>query len=120
MLRAVVRPFYRKFLERPLWWFLAILKRFFLDDIEAKVNDIDRRVRAQEATLERLNELAIQMRGVETSNTAQWHALELLILSLLQHSAPSVQTADSAALLPSQGASSILGSFQANASDNIL
>ena len=65
--KALVRPVYRKFFEKPLWWFLAILKKFFLDDISARIAAIETKVDRMEAT-----------------TAAEWEALEQLLLAVLR------------------------------------
>jgi hypothetical protein len=113
MLKSLVRPVYRRFVERRLWWFLAILKRFFLDDIAAKIDDIDRRLKVQESAIERL--------AADRSNAAQWDAIEQLILALFQHSESRSQNPDWEVRpldhqAPTSGATE---SYQVNASNNL-
>ena len=69
--RAIARPVYRTFFERPLWWFLAKLKTYFLAEISERLSAI-------EAKLQKLD-------AMETSTAAQWDGIEQLILAILRH-----------------------------------
>ncbi len=76
------RPIYRTFVERLLWWFLAKVKIFFLADMAAQVDSIDRRLR--EDHQQRWAAIEERLRGAEASNTAQWDAMEQLLLALFR------------------------------------
>jgi hypothetical protein len=68
----VLRPIYKGFFERPLWWFLAKVKAFFLAEIGPQLEGTGRRLAAIEERLQ----------SAEASNAAQWDALEQLLLAL--------------------------------------
>jgi len=72
VLGAILRPIYKGFFERPLWWFLARVKSFFLAEIGPQIEGNERRVAAIEERL----------RSMEANNAAQWNALEQLLLGL--------------------------------------
>jgi hypothetical protein len=67
LIKRSLRPIYRSFVERPLWWFLAKVKTFFLAEIGVQISQIDERVRR-----------------IEANNAAQWDALEQLLLAMLR------------------------------------
>ncbi len=80
----LLRPIYRSFFERPLWWFLARVKVFFLADMAAQIERMERRLREdREASEERL-------RRAEETDMAQWDALEQLLLALFHQ--PQLRT----------------------------
>lgn len=78
------RPLYRTFVERLLWWFLMKVKIFFIADLAAQVDSIDRRLR--EDHHERWAAIDQRLRNLEASNAAQWHAMEELLLALFRSS----------------------------------
>lgn len=80
----IFRPIYRTFIERLLWWFLARVKIFFLADIAAQVDNIERRLR--EDHQQRWAAIEERLRGAEASNAAQWGAMEQLLLALFRQS----------------------------------
>lgn len=73
---SVVRPVYRAFFEKPLWWFLAKLKVFFLTEIYARLDNIEQRLREDRQTI------AERLQRAEEGDKAQWDALEQLLLSM--------------------------------------
>ncbi len=87
----IFRPIYRTFFERLLWWFLTKVKIFFLADITAQLDNIERRLRDDHQ--QRWALIEEKLRGAELSNTAQWDAIEQLLLALFR--APELQTSNS-------------------------
>ena len=51
VLGAMLRPFYKVFFERPLWWFLARVKAFFLAEIGPQMQSAGERLRVIEDRL---------------------------------------------------------------------
>ncbi len=78
----IFRPFYRTFVERLLWWFLARVKIFLLSDMAVQVDSIDRRL--QNDPQQRVIALEERLRAMEASNAAQWDAMEQLLLALFR------------------------------------
>ena len=78
------RPIYRTFVERPLWWFLAKVKIFFIAEMAAQVDSIDRRLREDQP--ERWSAIEQRLRNLEAGNAAQWQAIEELLLALFRSS----------------------------------
>jgi hypothetical protein len=72
VLGAILRPFYKAFFEKPLWWFLARVKAFFLAEIGPQI----------ESTGHRLAAIEQRLQSTEANNVAQWGALEQLLLAL--------------------------------------
>jgi AcrR family transcriptional regulator len=88
-----LRPIYRRFFERPLWWFLAKVKAFFLAEVGIQLGNIERRFRTEDAVDEqRWASLEQRLRSLEASNAAQWDAMEQLLLALFRQ--PEPQTPD--------------------------
>jgi hypothetical protein len=79
VLGAILRPIYKAFFERPLWWFLARVKAYFLAEIGPQI----------EAREQRLIVIEERLRSMEANNAAQWNALEELLLALFRQ--PDVQ-----------------------------
>lgn len=77
---SVARPIYRAFLERPLWWFLAKLKTFFIADLAAQVQAI------REDHARHWADIDERLRHLEAGDQAQWSSLEQLLLSLFRQS----------------------------------
>jgi biopolymer transport protein ExbB/TolQ len=75
--RYVARPIYRKFVEGPLWWFLAKLKVFFIAEIAERLTLLEQK-------LTRLETIEDRLRSTEISNAAQWDALEQLLLAMFR------------------------------------
>ncbi len=84
----LLRPVYRAFLERPLWWFLAKIKVFFLGDMAAQVANMERQLR--EDYQQRLAAIEQRLRTAEENNLVQWDAIEQLLLSLFHQ--PQLRT----------------------------
>lgn len=77
--KAVLRPFYRAFFEKPLWWFLGILKSFFFAETTAQLSHLELQLR------EHLKAVDKRLEAVESASAAQWDALEQLLLALARH-----------------------------------
>ena len=77
VLGAILRPIYKAFFERPLWWFLAKVKAYFLAEIGPQLTAIDERLRSTEA-----------------NNAAQWDALEQLLLALFRQPEVHIEPGD--------------------------
>jgi hypothetical protein len=69
---SILRPIYKLFLERPLWWFLARVKAFLLAEIGPQLESNGHRLAAIEGRL----------RSAEGNDAAQWSALEQLLLAM--------------------------------------
>ena len=80
-----VRPLYRTFFERPLWWFLARVKTFFFAEVGVQLANIERRL-AEDHHAQRLATIEERLRMLEANNAAQWDALEQLLLALFRQS----------------------------------
>jgi hypothetical protein len=76
----VARPIYRKLFERPLWWFLAKVKVFFLAEISQRILMIENKL----DKLEKLGSIEECLRSAEVSNVAQWDAIEQLLLAIIR------------------------------------
>jgi len=70
--KKLLRPFYKKFLEMPLWWFLKRVKAYFLAEIGPQL----------ESTAHRLAVIEARLNALDGNNVAQWSALEQLLLAL--------------------------------------
>lgn len=92
------RPIYRAFFEKPLWWFLARVKAYLFAEVGTQLGDIGdflAKTGVQMATIERrLTEVEERLRIAETTNAAQWDAIEQLLLALFRQ--PEAQTVESA------------------------
>ncbi len=65
LIKKALRPIYKAFVEKPLWWFLSRVKAYFLAEIGPQIAAIEERTRVTDA-----------------HNTAQWNALEQLLLAM--------------------------------------
>lgn len=79
------RPLYRTFVERLVWWFLTKVKIFFVADMAAQVDSIDRRLREEDHS-KRWAAIDQRLRSLEQANAAQWSAIEQLLLAMFQSS----------------------------------
>ena len=68
-----LKPIYRV-LQKPLWWFLAKVKAFFFAETYVQLSAIEQRLQA-------LEQASVQAKA---SHTAQWHAMEQLLLALFR------------------------------------
>jgi len=97
----ILRPIYRKFFARPLWWFLAKVKAFFFAEIGVQLGNFERRFITEDAVAEqRWTALEQRLRSLEANNAAQaaqnaaqWDAMEQLLLALFRQ--PDLRTLDS-------------------------
>src|SRR3569833_904781 len=83
---SVVRPIYRSVIARPLWWFVARVKVFFLAEIGPQLESIGRQLeheRQMLAAIEgRLHSIEDRLHGIERGKKTQWDGLEQLLLAL--------------------------------------
>ncbi len=70
--KKLLRPFYKKLVEKPLWWFLARVKAYVLAEIGPQL----------ESTGHRLAVIEARLNAIDHNNVAQWSALEQLLLAL--------------------------------------
>ena len=78
--KKIARPIYRAFFEKPLWWFLAILKEFFIADLSERSVALEIKL---ENKLHKLDNIEERLRSAEAVNAAQWDAIEQLLLAIL-------------------------------------
>jgi len=74
LVKRALRPCYRVLVERPLWWFLSRVKAYFLAEVGVQI----------EQTGQRLAAIEERLWAMETSNAAQWDALEQLLLAMFR------------------------------------
>jgi hypothetical protein len=117
----ILRPFYRTFFERPLWWFLAKVKAFFFAEVGIQLGNIERRFRTEDAVEEqRWAALEQRLRSLEASNAAQWDAMEQLLLALFRQPEPQTLDPDWKASTPQETAiSSATNLNRVHAASNI-
>jgi hypothetical protein len=104
------KPIYRGFIKKPLWWFLARVKAFFFAELCVQLSNIERRLQALEQAGAQAN----------ASHTAQWDAMEQLLLSLFRD--PESRTLDPDWIAGSPHESHILSASdlrRVDAADNI-
>jgi hypothetical protein len=113
-----VRPIYRTFLARPLWWFLARIKAFFLAELAPQLTNIESRLNALESlerevqaiervatqactfqanasvTLEKIERRLQALEEGSARSAAEWDGLEQLLLALFRLPASHVSTPD--------------------------
>lgn len=84
----ILRPIYRTFFERLLWWFLARIKAFFFAETGVQLSQILRKLESIESTQQqqqqRWAEVEQRLRRAEALNTAQWDGLEQLLLAVFR------------------------------------
>ncbi len=80
----ILRPFYRTFVERPLWWFLARVRIFFMSDTSARLDNVEQQLGEVRKAIEE------GLRRSEENDRAQWDALEQLLLGLFHQ--PQLRT----------------------------
>ena len=78
LVRSVVRPFYKAFFERPLWWFLGKVKAFFFAETQARLTSIEMRLTLLEQQLSGGQGFS----HLEKANAQQWAAIEQLLFAL--------------------------------------
>jgi hypothetical protein len=86
----VARPIYRKFFERPLWWFLSKVKAFFFVETTERLLIIEHKL----DRLEKLGNIDERLRNAEVSNAAQWDALEQLLLAMFRQRESHISDSD--------------------------
>src|SRR5579883_1969060 len=90
-----VRPIYRTFVERPLWWFVARVKVFFLAEISPQLESIGRQLEHERQLLanieHRIMLIEHRLSSIEQGGNAQWDSLEQLLLALYRQ--PEIRTA---------------------------
>jgi hypothetical protein len=97
LLKRILRPVYKLFFERPLWWFLAKVKAFFMAEITGQIGQMSRKLEVLEERLQAVEAnreqrvFAVQA-NMEASNVAQWKAIEQLLLALLSQPEARVDT----------------------------
>ena len=81
----ILRPIYRTFFERLLWWFLARIKVFFLAEIGVQLSQILRKLENIESGhQQRYAAIEERLRAAESNNAAQWDGLEQLLLAMFR------------------------------------
>jgi hypothetical protein len=81
---VIVRPVYRAFVEKPLWWFLAKVKSFFFAETTERLLLIEKQLEA----LEKAESVEALFRRTQASNAAQWDAIEQLLLAMFRQPEP--------------------------------
>lgn len=110
----VVRPVYRAFVEKPLWWFLAKVKAFFFAETTERLLLIENKL----AALERAESVDALFRRTQADNAAQWDAIEQLLLAMFRQ--PELQDAERGASTSEQNViSSATGSSRVNGPNSI-
>lgn len=99
--RFFLRPIYRAFFERPLWWFLTKVKAFFFAEVGVQLGNIEGRL-GDQSQAHRLAAIEERLRSLEASNAAQWDSLEQLLLAMFRQSEPRTMEREWDAKIPSQ------------------
>jgi hypothetical protein len=73
-----VRPIYRTFFQRLIWWNLAKMKAFFLAETGAQISECLRKLEKIESRQAAIEE---RLRAAEASNAEQWDGIEQLLLA---------------------------------------
>ena len=108
-----VRPIYRTFFEKPLWWFVARVKTFFFAEIGLQLGNFERRFQTEDAVSDqRWAALERRLQSLEAANAAQWDALEQLLLALFRQ--PELRTLDPEWTVSSRQETSILNTSDGN------
>jgi hypothetical protein len=102
-----VRPVYRVFFERPLWWFLAKIKAYFLAEMGDRLGNFERRFQ-----IEADRRCTALEQRLEAANAEQWDAMEKLLLALFRQ--PELRTLDAEWKRGSQDNTSIIDTSDAN------
>jgi hypothetical protein len=89
--KKIARPIYRAFFEKPLWWFLAILKKFFTAELSERSVALEIRL---ENHLHKLDNIEERVRSAEAANAAQWDAIEQLLLAILSQREVQISESD--------------------------
>ena len=85
--KKIARPIYRRVFEKPLWWFLAKVKIFFISELSERVLEIENQ-------LHKLDNIEEHLRRMEASNAAQWDAMEQLLLAMFAQREPRISESD--------------------------
>jgi hypothetical protein len=109
VLGLILRPIYKGFFERPLWWFLAREIGPQLGSLGPHLESIEHRLAAIEERLD----------STDANNTAQWRALEQLLLALYRQ--PEVQVGSNVRFggPPDELTSSAAGQNRTNERNNL-
>jgi hypothetical protein len=92
--KRLLRPIYRTFFERPIWWFLSKVKIFFFAETSARLENIERRLSEPPNPRQEWAAIEERLRAAEAGNAAQWDAIERLLLAFFQQ--PEQRSFDSA------------------------
>jgi hypothetical protein len=107
---VLIRPIYKAFLERPLWWFLAKVKAFFFAETLECLAVLENRVKGIE---DRLNNL-------EANHAAEWDGIEQLLLAMFRQPAcATLEPASDDKRLWAGRASEAAGFARSNGPNNI-
>ncbi len=106
----VLRPIYRTFFERLIWWYLTKIKAFFLAEtgpqiaeIRAQVSECLRRLDSIESGYQqRLAGIEERLRSAEANNAAQWDGLEQLLLAMFRRPESRVSDPEPAVSTPGE------------------
>lgn len=79
----ILRPIYRTFFDRLVWWFLLKVKIFMLADIREQLERMEARLQSDDSQ-QRWAAMEARLRSMEAGNAAQWDALEQLHLALFR------------------------------------
>jgi len=88
----ILRPIYRTFFERLIWWYLTKIKAFFLAEtgaqaaeMRAQIAECLRRLESIEGGhQQRWAAVEERLRNAEANNAAQWDGIEQLLLALFR------------------------------------
>lgn len=112
----IVRPVYRAFFERPLWWFLAKVKAFFFAETSERLLLIEARL----AALEKPESVEALFRRTQASNAEQWDAIEQLLLAMFRQPEPrDLESGRERTLAQQAAVSSASGSSRLNGPHSI-
>jgi hypothetical protein len=109
VLGQILRPFYKAFFERPLWWFLARVKAFLLAEIGPQIAGNEHRLAAIEERL----------RSLEANFGGQWSALEELLLAMYRQPEVQVYLNGTGSALRDDATVTAAGHDQTNEQNNI-
>ena len=95
-----LRPIYRTFFERLIWWYLTKIKAFFLAEMGPQISRQGAQISECLQKLEQIESgqqqrwAAIEgrLRAVEANNAAQWDSMEQLLLAMFRQ--PELHNSD--------------------------